>query len=1004
MFACFIDLTRGKVSTDHHSNPLSSSLDGSVSFETNYLIPSTQNDALNNKKVRFIIQKQQPEISTTNSNIIITNTKVNEMAQRRNLSNYDLREAYSRGLINSNDHHIIDRARNQSLTLAEALKMGILKLGDPQSYNIISKTESLVISSVFDHRLNTYIDPNSAIRKKILDPYHGLYINNLTQESISIDDAMNKNLIIVEQQSSHSNINQHNDKYVISTSLIRETRSYHLLGVRDYITNKELSVQEAIRLGILDKQNGQYINRKTNEIFTISEAIAQGHIRAQPLPVEASSSATATTTNTQEIIGSSNIKRGTVKETKTYTLKSAIHPRTRKEIPIRQAIDEGIIDHAKGFYVNSVTGENLPISIAIEKGLIFTELIDQHPKHYVKYFIIEHIIDPITNRRLGITEAIRTGLLNTIATIYNHPIQQRQMTIMEAYEQGLIIGRFSEQRPSSFVSDQRQQTFYSITNITDARTDRIYTFQEAIEQKLFDRRRGVYIHPLTNDEISIGDAIKRGLIQVQSVLTQITDQTSSASSRSNLSIRIESQPQTIRPKTSQVLQREKDIIEIESVQRIPRHRRHHHTTTEEIIEQQTTNVVDQEVYVNRARSSERPKQRYIEEVTIDDDRNKHRQEIVDIQEDRQYIHKEIVIEGERPRPQPPKTQVIIDERIREHEVHVVPQPRPQPPVPPRPFPSTTTTRKEYIEIETDHHIKQPPQRPDDWHEDQQQSWSEEEWEQWHCTMMMNGKPYRVVWVMNTATGDRLPLQNAYQRGLVDTKQRLFFDEKLNRKSYAFEKAVELGYMGIEPDTASLPIRVDGIDYMIHWVLDSSTKRRIFPRQAIARNMLDSKYGRYINPYNNSQVSLHEAIHLKFVGATEYGPASDSITVTINGQTYNIKWVYDTVHMKKILPRDALRQGILDIQLNEYRKLDTNDVMTIYDAIQAGYVRCTDDESSSDNSVKPPSIISVDEDELTIATKTATYVITSVIHPLTQKEIKVSEAIDLGILDKETGKL
>jgi hypothetical protein len=270
-------------------------------------------------------------------------------------------------------------------------------------------------------------------------------------------------------------------------------------------------------------------------------------------------------------------------------------------------------------------------------------------------------------------------------------------------------------------------------------------------------------------------------------------------------------------------------------------------------------------------------------------------------------------------------------------------------------------------------------------------------------MMIKGQPYRVVWVMNTATGDRLPLQTAYQRGLVDTKERLFFDEKLNRQSYSFEKAVELGYMGIEPDTASLPIHVDGIDYMIHWVLDSSTKRRIFPRQAVRKQILDAINGRYINPYNNSQVSLHEAIYLKFIGATEYNSTNDSITITINGQTYNIKWVYDTRNMKKILPRDALKQGIIDIQLNEYRKFDTNDVMTIYDAIQAGYIRCNDDDSSSDNSIRPPSIISVDEDELTIATKTATYVITSVIHPLTQKEIKVSEAIDLGILDKDIGK-
>ncbi|CAM4876988.1 unnamed protein product [Rotaria socialis] len=1115
--AGFIDVTRGKTTVDHHSYPApSSSLDGSVSFETTYLIPSTQNDSTNNKKVRFIIQKQPGTTSTTNSNIVVSSTKLNEMAQRKNLSfvdavnskhldlstglfsplpfvlssssfsssqllspdqhrhshthfssssspphttitttdnknllassvstnnhpspvgtdscitaintskpitlkeaidtnildahsayiidtleqrNYDLREAYSRGLITVNDHHIVDRARNQHLTLADALKMGILKLGDPQSYNIISKTESLIISSVFDHCANTFIDPNTAIRKKILDPYHGLFINNLTQESISIDDAMNKNFIIVEPQTSHSSANQHNDKYVISTSLIRETRSYHLLGVRDYINNKELSVQEAIRLGILDKQNGQYINRKTNEIFSISEAIAQGHIRAQPLPVEGSSlSSTTTTANGQETIGTTNIKRGTVKETKTYTLKSAIHPRTRKEIPIRQAIDEGIIDHAKGFYVNSITGENLPISVAIEKGLIFTELIDQNAK-YVKYLIIEQVVDPITNRRLGITEAIQSGLLNSTVTAYHHPVKQRQMSLMEAYEQGFIIGRLSDQKPSSFIGDQRQQTFYLITNVTDIRTERIYNLQEATEQKLFDGRKGVYIHPITGDEINIGDAVKRGFIQVQAVSSQI----STANTRSNVSIRIESQTPTVRPPTSHLVQREKDIIEIESVQRVPKHRRHHHTTTEETIEQHTTNVIDKEVYINRGRSSERPKQRYIEEVIIDDDRNKNRKGTVDIKEEKQIIHKEIIIDSDRIKPQPSTHQIIIDETSREHEFHVIHPPRPQPPVPPRPAQHTSTIKKEYIE-EIDHRSKPTP-RPDDIHDEQQQSWSEEEWEQWHCIMMVNNQPYRVVWVMNTATGDRLPLQNAYQRSLVDTKQRLFFDEKLNRQSYSFEKAVELGYMGIEPDTASLPIRVDGIDYMIHWVLDSSTKRRIFPRQAITKHMLDAKTGRYINPYNNSQVSLHEAIHLKFVGATEYGSVSDSITVTINGQPYVIKWVYDTVHMKKILPRDALRQGILDIQQNEYRKFDTNDVMTIYDAIQASYIRCTDDDSSSDNSVRPPSIISIDEDELTIATKTATYVITSVIHPLTQKEIKVSEAIDLGILDKETG--
>jgi len=150
------------------------------------------------------------------------------------------------------------------------------------------------------------------------------------------------------------------------------------------------------------------------------------------------------------------------------------------------AIDEGIIDHAKGFYVNSLTGETLPISVAIEKGLIFTELVDQHARRVVKTLIIEQVIDPITNRRLGVTEAIQTGLLNSTISAYNHPIKQQQLTLVEAYEQGLILGKFVDQRPALFIGDQRLQTCFLITSITDIRTDKVYSVQDGkIKKKNF---------------------------------------------------------------------------------------------------------------------------------------------------------------------------------------------------------------------------------------------------------------------------------------------------------------------------------------------------------------------------------------------------------------------------------------------------------------------------------------------------------------------------------------
>ncbi|CAF4175693.1 unnamed protein product, partial [Didymodactylos carnosus] len=799
--------------------------------------------------------------------------------------NYNLNDAYTRGLImaattDTSHTHVIDR-KNQSkpYELGDALKLGILKLGDAslsQSYNIISKTESLIISSVYDHKLKTFIEPNQAIKTKILDPFHGLYYNTSSNEAISIDDAMNKGFILVQPQSSSplSTSRHHgNDKYVISTSLIRETRSYHLLGVIDHVNKKELTVQEAIRCGILDKQGGQYINKLTGEIFSISEAILHGHIRAQPLPVVNNDNVVvdgvSSSGGTQST--SSSHKRGTVKETKTYTLKSAIHPRTKNEIPIRQAIDEGIIDHANGCYVDSVKNETLPISIAIEKGLIFTELIDQHPRKFVKSLIIEEVVDASTNRRLGVNEAIQSGLLNPTVTTYYHPITKRHLTILEAYEQELIIGKLRDNVPSTFTTgnEHREQVFYLITGITDVRTHRTYTLQEGIQHKLFDHKKGVYIHPLTNEEINIGDAVKKGFIQVKAVSSEIafmTDSTdkyrrsayisqqpytdsSTHDSRSKVSIRIES---NARPRTPYEIneyetllesggRKENDVIEIESLNRVPRHRRTHHTTQEEIIEQYTTNVMDKQVVIDRtqrSKSRERPKR--IEEVVIDE--TVRRGKAVDIKDDKYMSHREIVIDSDRKVPQvpvrpPPKDYLVINGSTRHDErevINLIPTPqRPAPPV----HHGEVHIEERYREdvssrdfIDIPDHVPHKPvtngkisveKRTDEWltsieNYDENQSWSEDEWEQWHCVIMVEGQAYRIVWVMNTLTGDRLPLHKAFQRGLVDTKERLFFDQKLG-KSYTFEQAVELGYMGIEPDTASLPLKVDTIDYMIHWV-------------------------------------------------------------------------------------------------------------------------------------------------------------------------------------------
>ena len=219
-----------------------------------------------------------------------------------------------------------------------------------------------------------------------------------------------------------------------------------------------------------------------------------------------------------------------------------------------------------------------------------------------------------------------------------------------------------------------------------------------IQQRLFDHKKGVYLHPITGEEINIGDAVKRGFIQVQAVSSQIAfhniDHLSADArrtiisqepygnqndNRSKLSIRIESQSRSRAPyeiNELESLQREKDVIEIESVQRLPRRRAHETRREEEIYEQRTTNVFDREVFINpvastRGRSNERKRQEYIEEVVIDDGIDNQRRPKFDIKENRHTLRQEIHIDGDRhvPPTSVTKGRLVIDATRREHEVN-----------------------------------------------------------------------------------------------------------------------------------------------------------------------------------------------------------------------------------------------------------------------------------------------------------------------------------------------
>ena len=464
---------------------------------------------------------------------------------------YNLEEAFRNGLITNTARGIIvnSSSSNQTMSISDALKTGYLKIGQPLLTNgsfinnstrsvnsITSETQSMSVRSIRDPSTGEFLMPTEAIKRKLLDPYKGLFIHPNTGESLPISEAIQKGFVIVEilvespstvkktvtdntQRSDSSSTSN-----IISTSLIRETKSYHLLGVYDPAKNDEITVKEAIAKGILDRQKGLYIHPVTRESFSISDAINKGVIRARILP--SNSSELSLTENTpQQCLLSSN----RFEENRTYTICGAIDMRNGKKLSLSQAIKEGVIDSKSGTYVNLKTGESLSINKAIDAQLVLTELGEPKqkspvahapPARDIRVLNIEFVQDPRTQRNITVSDAMASGILDRKCLSYRNPITNESVSLNKAYNSGYILGHYTDSNLNELAlghssSSHFHSQQYFIISVFNPITNKSMSLDQAVHHGLFDHMRSVYIHPDTREVVPLNDAVRRGLVDAQ---------------------------------------------------------------------------------------------------------------------------------------------------------------------------------------------------------------------------------------------------------------------------------------------------------------------------------------------------------------------------------------------------------------------------------------------------------------------------------------------------------
>uniref|UniRef100_A0A8R1DW86 Uncharacterized protein n=1 Tax=Caenorhabditis japonica TaxID=281687 RepID=A0A8R1DW86_CAEJA len=276
-------------------------------------------------------------------------------------------------------------------------------------------------------------------------------------------------------------------------------------GVKD-VNDEKLSLEDAIRAGIVDIQNLTYRHPKDGAIdltqaanrglidVTLSEVLPKGIIHpgtGERIDIKRGISLRIVDARTGEVRDPRNNERITWIDIlkpvyQAIASEGVFDPTKGHHVPVTSALNDGLINASTGNYKNTITGEDVPLSDAVERGLIDRSTYEVITKPF--------FTDYRSNRKLNLVEAVRERLIDP----KNRTIQLSRQSIVpiaKAAQDGRIPLEIGEKL---------------------RRVDKL-NFAEALGKGLIDSKQNVFTDPDTGRQMTVATAIEEGFIDTGSV-------------------------------------------------------------------------------------------------------------------------------------------------------------------------------------------------------------------------------------------------------------------------------------------------------------------------------------------------------------------------------------------------------------------------------------------------------------------------------------------------------
>lgn len=406
-------------------------------------------------------------------------------------------EAISRGVLDSeNVKSIVDTRTGEMITLADALATGIIKIEG--IYRDMLKAEELSIPQAVEKGLIT-----SVTQKTIFD-IDG-FKDPVSGEYISLNAALLKGLIssksggtfIIDLKTGKTvSLSEAEEQGYIRPEVVEMLNR----GIGIIENGREVSVLEAVLLGLLDPKSGQLLDPRSKRIVPLEEAIKRGLITPDGAALLTSMLNIAVTTQTVT---------KTIRKYVTTLQTGEIITRDYK-ISYEEALNSGLIDESRNEFKDPDSGVTMSIEDAIEQSLLGTD-VHQHrvyssrertPAHTTFESTLTTSIDDTSKRSESPPRAV--GTITTIITKEITPQasstpRKESSSITMTIAPSPVTDSISSVR-DSFVSKTGKMTTSSMTinEATKSRTSEITSETTFFEKTDVESHTGALKLPLSD--------------------------------------------------------------------------------------------------------------------------------------------------------------------------------------------------------------------------------------------------------------------------------------------------------------------------------------------------------------------------------------------------------------------------------------------------------------------------------------------------------------------------